>query len=88
MSGELEDENWRLGSTTPVRGGYLREVKNLQKKGVPARQKDTQRETHTQRPTHYLNSLDFTLLTAHLPDNSQSDFLRDEKCFRATRRLV
>ena len=44
--------------------------------------------THAQRPTHYLNSLDFTLLTAHLPDNSHSDFLRDEKCFRATRRLV
>ena len=45
-------------------------------------------DTHTQRPTHYLNSLDLTLHTAHLTDNSHSDFLRDEKCFRATRRLV
>ena len=27
--------------------GDLREVKNLQKKGVPARQRDIQRETHT-----------------------------------------
>ena len=44
--------------------------------------------THAQKPTHYLNSLDLTLLTTHLPDNSHSDFLRDEKCFRATRRLV
>ena len=26
--------------------------------------------------------------TGDLPDNSHSDFLRDEKCFRATRRLV
>ena len=43
---------------------------------------------YTQRPTHYLNSLDLTLHTAHLTDNSHSDFLRDEKCFRATRRLV
>ena len=47
VSGELEDENWRLAGTTPVRGGDLREVKNLQKKGVPARQNDIQRETHT-----------------------------------------
>ena len=45
-------------------------------------------DTHAQRPTHYLNSLDLTLHTAHLTDNSHSDFLRDEKCFRATRRLV
>ena len=45
-------------------------------------------DTHTERPTHYLNSLDLTLHTAHLTDNSHSDFLRDEKCFRATRRLV
>ena len=45
-------------------------------------------DTHTQRPTHYLNSLDLTLHTEHLIDNSHSDFLRDEKCFRATRRLV
>ena len=44
--------------------------------------------THTQRPTHCLNSLDLTLHTDHLTDNSHSDFLRDEKCFRATRRLV
>ena len=46
------------------------------------------RYTHTQRPTHCLNSLDLTLHTEHLTDNSHSDFLRDEKCFRATRRLV
>ena len=45
-------------------------------------------DTHTQRPTHYLNSLDLTLHTEHLTDNSHSDFLRDEKCIRATRRLV
>ena len=45
-------------------------------------------DTHTQRPTHCLNSLDLTLHTEHLTDNSHSDFLRDEKCFRATRRLV
>ena len=44
---ELEDENWRLSSTTLVRGGDFREVKNLQKTGVPALQKDIQRETHT-----------------------------------------
>ena len=46
------------------------------------------RYTHTQRPTHCLNSLELTLHTEHLTDNSHSDFLRDEKCFRATRRLV
>ena len=46
------------------------------------------RHTHTQKPTHYLNSLDLTLHTAHLTDNSHSDILRDEKCIRATRRLV
>ena len=46
------------------------------------------RYIHAQKPTHYLNSLDLTLHTAHLTDNSHSDFLRDEKCFRATRRLV
>ena len=45
-------------------------------------------DTHTEKPTHYLNSLDLTLHTAHLTDNSHSDFRRDEKCFRATRRLV
>ena len=45
-------------------------------------------DAHTQRPTHCLNSLDLTLHTEHLTDNSHSDFLRDEKCFRATRRLV
>ena len=64
---QLEDENWR-------RGGDLQEVKNLQKKCVPARQKDIQREahthtdidTHTQRPTHCLNTLDSTLHTEHL----------------------
>ena len=38
---------------------------------------DTHTETHT-LPQH----------TEHLTDNSHSDFLRDEKCFRATRRLV
>ena len=73
---ELEDENWRLSSTTLVRGGDFREVKNLQKTGVPALQKDIQRETHThtdidththtQRPTHCLNTLDLTLHTEHL----------------------
>ena len=46
------------------------------------------RHTHTQKPTHYLKSLDLTLHTAHLTHNSHSDILRDEKCFRATRRLV
>ena len=40
------------------------------------------RPHHTQTPTHSLN------LHEHTPDNSHSDFLRDEKCFRATRRLV
>ena len=45
-------------------------------------------DTRTQKPTHYLNSLDLTLHTAHSTDNSHSDILRDEKCFRATRRLV
>ena len=93
---ELEDENWRLCSTTLLRGGDFREVKNLQKTGVPALQKDIQRETHThtdidthtQRPTHCLNTLDLTLHTEHLTHNSHSNFTRDEKCFRATRRLV
>ena len=45
-------------------------------------------DTHIQRPTHCLNSPDLTLHTEHLTDNPHSDFLRDEKCFRATRRLV
>ena len=45
-------------------------------------------DTHIQRPTHCLNSLDLTLHTEHLTDNSHSDFLRDEKCIRATRRLA
>ena len=39
------------------------------------------------RETHTLPQLT-RLRTAHLTDNSHSDFLRDEKCFRATRRLV
>ena len=43
--------------------------------------------THTQKPTHCLNSLDLTLHTEHLTHNSHSDFIRDDKCFRATRRL-
>ena len=46
------------------------------------------RYTHTQRPTHCLNTLDLTLQTEHLTHNANSDFTRDEKCFRATRRLV
>ena len=45
-------------------------------------------DTHIQRPTHCLNSPDLTLHTEHLTDNPHSDFLCDEKCFRATRRLV
>ena len=67
-----------------------KEVKNLQNKGVPARQRDIQRETHThtQRPTHCLNTLDLRLHTEHLTHNSHSNFTRGEKCFRATRRLV
>ena len=34
------------------------------------------RPHHIQTPTHSLNSLDFTLLNAHLPDKSHSDFPR------------
>ena len=54
--------------------------------------------THTQTETHIHTDIDtqteahtlpqLTLHTAHLTDNSHSDFLRDEKCFRATRRLA
>ena len=43
------------------------------------------RHTHTE--THTLPQLP-RLNTSHLTDNSHSDILRDEKCFRATRRLV
>ena len=42
---------------------------------------DTRTETHTLPQLTRLN-------TSHCTDNSHSDFLRDEKCFRATRRLV
>ena len=54
--------------------GGLREVKNLQKKGVPARQRDIQRETHTHtdidththRETHTLTQHTITRLhTSH-----------------------
>ena len=38
-------------------------------------------DTHTQRPTHCLNTLDLTLHTEHLTHNSHSNFTRDEKCF-------
>ena len=52
-------------------------------KGVPALQKDIQRETctHTQSPTHCLNTLDLALHTEHLTHNSHSNFTRDENCY-------
>ena len=44
QTAEVDFEAWT--QHYPDIGG-LREVKNLQKKGVPARQRDIQRETHT-----------------------------------------
>ena len=38
--------------------GGLREVKNLQKKGVPARQRDTHTERDIQRETHTHTNID------------------------------